>query len=283
MAAKKVAAPQQRSNRTSKLEPGTGSSRTRTRFIVLYGGPGTGKTTACSKIPDAKWLVTDSNCVPCLQANGQLPPEENIYELKSLMEIREWTEKALAVAKEHGAEALGCSCIILDSITQTSDWHKEDVANATNQTFLGERKGGEGYQKFNAEFGGLIDALASLSRYVTVVVVAHAKEKPPDAVKGQWAGINLSPDAAFKLSFKANWVIRQYARNYIVEKGTKGDEFTVVKDTGTDVWEAEERAIRLTPGDGWMTKINTHTIKIEEEWRVAPDMAKLLEREGLLL
>lgn len=269
--------------RKSMLDPGTGSTRTRTRFIVLYGPPGTGKTTACSVIPNAKWIATDSNCIPALQALDRLPSNEDIYELKSLVEVKEWCTKAVSVAKEHGAEALGCSAVVFDSITQLSDWHKEDVATATGQTFLGESKPGEGYQKFNSEFGGLVDALASLSRYVTVIVIGHSKEKPPDNARSQWAGINLSPDAAFKLSFKANWVIRSFARSFIVVKGTAGSEFVTIKETDSDVWEAMERGIYLAPRDGWMTKINAKSIDVTKEDKVLPDMFKLLEREGLLL
>lgn len=260
----------------SMLEPGKGSQRVNTRFIVAYGGPGAGKTTAASTLKGAKWLVSDSNCVSTLQSLDRLPPDEDLYEISSLTEARMWLSKALDVAATNGPEALGCTAVIADSVTQFSEWHKEDVAKMTNQAFLGERKG-DGWQRFNAEFGGFVGDLASLSKYITVVVIAHSKEKSPDFAKGQWAGLNLSPDAAFQLSAKANWILHLAARTRLVDKGTQGDEFTTIREQPGEFWEADERALYTVPHDNWMVKAPYGTFNDRE----LPDLAKLLAKVGM--
>ena len=187
----------------SLLPPGNGPASEGGTYIVLYGPPKSEKTTACSTIPNAKWIVSDPNAVATLRALNRMPRKENFYAVKPLPEARDIVNKAVEIAATNGPEALGCSCFIHDSITTTNEWEQQDVARASNQRFLGDSPKSNGWQHFNADMGLFIDDLAALSQYLPVIVIAHASPRM-DTSKGSWSGLSLPPKMAEKLGRTAN-------------------------------------------------------------------------------
>lgn len=261
----------------SGLRAGTGSQRVNTRLIVLYGAPKSRKTTACSTIKGAKWITPDSNCIPTLDAQGRLPPDEDIYEVSNLAEAKMLLEEMI-VAASKGELVIPAG--IIDSITQLSDWAQQDIARELGSTFLsaGGGKKDNGWQVFNASFGALLDAIAELSRYINVVCICHAKEKV-DSARGDWAGLNLPPQMALKLGRIANWVIYQDIRSQFL-----GEEASVIEDEFTSVVPvsggklAITSALHTTTMGLWIAGCNGHSLRPEEP----ADLGALMKREGLL-
>lgn len=257
------------------VEPGTGSERTRTRFIVLYGAPKTRKTTACRRLKRAKWIVSDSNCIPTLDARGAMPKDEDIHEVNSVADAKVVVEGMIAAA---AAGKFWVPAVICDSFTQLSDWLQQDVAKKNNQTFIQVTSNTNGWQEFNAEFGGLIDAFAELSRFVNVIIICHAKEKA-DPKKGDFSGFNLPPQMALKLGRVANWVLYQSMFAEMVGSGT-----TVEPDEFTDVVPVPGGQMKVTttihtvPVGLWMAGVNGRNLQAEEP----ADLAMMMAKEGLL-
>ena len=52
----------------SLMKAGTGSTRVDTRLIVLYGAPKARKTTSASFLTGSKWVISDPNAIPTLDA-----------------------------------------------------------------------------------------------------------------------------------------------------------------------------------------------------------------------
>ncbi len=277
-AAKKGAATPVVPNSVSLMEAGKGSTRVKTRLIVLYGGPKVQKTGSCSTIKGAKWIVSDPNTIPTLDALDRLPPDKDIYEVTSLKETRAVILKMLEVCEKNGPEALGCTAVIKDSATQLVDWHQQDVARETNQRFMGDVKNNNGWQQFNAEFSAFIDDLGLLSKYITVIVICHAKEKM-DLSKGDWAGLNLPPQMALKMGRTANWVLYQSKRSYTAGEKDKPDEYVRLSEPDQNgVRKAVEVVIHTETNGLWLAAANGRNLKAEEPG----DMAALLRKEGLL-
>ena len=264
----------------SKMKPGKASRRVKTRFIILYGAPKARKTTSASTLNPArtKWVISDSNSIPTLTALDRLPPDENIYEVTSLHEAREIVEEAINLCETEGAEALGADSFVFDSGTAFSDWHQQDVAKMSGQRFMGDNSKNNGWQQFNAEFGQFLDSLAILSKHVNVVLICHAKEKA-DLSKGEWAGLNLSPQMALKAGRLGNWVLYQTCRDLVVDEKQKEDAFIqniVVERDGTR--KGKEVVINTMTAGVWIASVNARHLKPEEPG----DLQALLEKEGLL-
>ena len=269
----------------SKMTPGTGGKRSTKRFVVVYAPGKVGKTTAASNLR-AKWIVSDPNALPTLQALGRLPHPDDIYEVTSLAGARKVASEMLKVCEEHGGAGLGCEAVVVDSITQQLDWHQEDVAQQTSQRFLGDNQKNNGWQLFNAEFGLLIDDLVRLAQYVHVVALCHANPKA-DPGKGQWAGISLNPKMAERLGRSCNWLLYMTSRDMSASEGAKvakDDPYVSVLDgradtNGDPTKRYTERILHTVPVDGgWHASAAGKNLKAEE----VPDLVTLLEKEGLL-
>jgi len=281
--AKATAVAEESGKRT--LSPGMGSKRSETRFVVVYGAPKCRKTTSASTLPKrTKWIVSDSNCVPTLKALGRMPSDPDIYEVVGLtgdprsgsLGAHDLVEEMIAAATD--GNMVDVPAVVIDSVTALCDWHQQDVAKATSQRYMGENPKNNGWQQFNSEFGAFIDAVAELSRHVTVVMIAHAKEKA-DAAKGDWNGLNLPPQMALKLGRSANWVLFQSISSGAVTEGTVEDDFTQIVTTG----RGEKRAITVTIYTAnvglWIAGVNAVQLGPEEP----ADLLKLFQKEGLPL
>lgn len=268
----------------SMLRPGGGSTRVDTVLAVLYGPPKARKTTSCSTIPNAKWIISDSNAIPTLRALGRLPHAEDTYEVSGLADARAIIEEAIEIAEKNGPGALGCSAFILDSLTAFSDWHQQDVAKTSGQRYMGDNAKNNGWQQFNAEFGAFIDSLGVLSKFITVVCIAHAKEKA-DASKGDFNGLNLPPQMALKMGRTANWVLYQSIRAYSPESNEKSDDFVQIREMADGTKRATEVVIHTQPIGLWIASANSK-LDVDGEPTLAAeepaDMAKLMRKEGLL-
>lgn len=279
MAAKKSSIAASRTASPSKMKPGSRALRAEKRLIVVYAPPKTGKTWALKNIK-AKWIVADSNAIPCLAACGKLPPDEDTYEVSSLAEARTVTADALKVCEEHGPQALGVDAVIVDSLTQIQDWHKEDVAIGTSQRWLGDNMKNNGWQQYNTEMGRLIDDLVRLSRFVHVIFVCHAAPKP-DLTKGQWAGLSLNPVIAEKVGRAVNWLLFMTARELseAEAKGFEADDPFIQKMKVRNGFRYIERIIHTVPvGGAWHAAAGATKLSAEEP----PDLQAMLEKEGLL-
>lgn len=262
----------------SKLRPGTGSKRNKTRFIVIYGQPKTRKTTSCANLPmgRTKWIASDSNCVATLDALGRLPHNDDIYEVGSLHEAQTLTNEMLDLCEREGADALGIDFLVLDSFTQFSDWHQQDIAKETNQRYLGEQAG-MGWQQFNAEFGKLLDNLALLTRYVTVIGIGHMKESAFKK-KGTNATLSLPPQMAEKLARLANWILfKTFEEKLEVADGFEGDEYVSVEEIRGEK-RYFESVLHTRPSGNVIATVNSFKLLAEEPG----DLLKLLEKDGLL-
>lgn len=264
----------------SKLKPGTGSRRVKTRFVVLYGPPKARKTTSASTLNTArtKWIVSDSNTLPTLAYLNRVPPDENIYEVTSVPEARAIVEEAIELAEKEGADALGVDSVVVDSATQFADWHQEDIAKMTGQRFMGENSKNNGWQQFNTEFGQFLDRLAMLARHVNVILICHSKEKV-DFSKGEWAGVNLSPQMALKTGRLANCVFYQTCKDIVVDEKVKPDDFIQNIVENRDGSRSGKEVIINTQTTGLnIASSNISGLAAEEPG----DLQKIFEKGGLL-
>lgn len=278
MATKKSAAtvtklPQQ-PKRASSMRPGKASNRVKTRLVYVYGAPKTRKTGSCATLP-AKWIVSDSNCIATLEALGRLPPGEDTYEVNSLLEARQVLGEMIQCAQDG---SLGVDFVVLDSITALNDFHQEDIARATGQRFMGDNAKQNGWQQFNAEFGGLISDLTDLSQFVNVIVIAHAKEKF-EAGKGSFSGLSLPPQMAEKAGRTANWLLYKTLRSTMALDGDAADEQTELVDLPNGGGQMKiTSTLHTKPVGQWLASSNAKNLDAEE----SPDLLKLFEKEGLL-
>lgn len=280
MTKKKTAAPTPAPSSTSMLTPGKGSRRVKTRLITIYGPAKTRKTGCLRNLPRGrtKWLVSDPNCLPTLRALDALPADADLHEVTNLHEARAFLAECLDVAEKHGAEGLGIDVLALDSITQFSDWHQQDVAKGTGQRWLGDNAKSNGWQQFNAELGAFLDDLAALARYITVIVVAHSAQKP-DLAKSEWSGIALTPQMSLKLGRLSNWVLYKTLRRWepTLEEAVASDDYVEVTEArGRQV--ATESILHTQPYYLWMASCNSPHVLAEEP----ADIVVLLTKDGLL-
>jgi len=270
---------------SSSLPPGKGTQRIETRLIGIYGPPKARKTGSCAYLPmgRTKWLVSDSNCAATLYALDRMPAAEDFHEVSTLDESNEFLEKAIAVARDEGPEALGIDYLVNDSLTQTFEWAQRETAVATGQEFLGQKKGWDsnGYQEFNAKFLRYLDLLATLSRYVTVICIAHSKELFEKQKKGEFGGINMGGAMALAFGRKCNWLLLKTFE-------VLGDDGTITEDDMTkkviepgDV-TVFERSCLLTRStlDGYTAVANLRPQNRERSaW--PGDIRALLKAEGI--
>lgn len=264
----------------SKLAPGKGSTRVKRRFIIIYGAPKARKTTTASTLDPlrTKWIISDSNCIPTLDALDRLPPDDNLYEVSSIPECIALVNTWLDVIDKEGVDAIGIDNVVVDSATQFSDWHQQDVAKNTGQRYMGDNDKNNGWQQFNAEFGQFLDGLAVLARHVNVVLICHAKEKP-NLTKGEWASINLSPQMSGKAGRLANWVLYQTCKDVPVGEKQEPDAFIQNIVENRDGSRSGKEVVLNTQTCGaWIASANVRHSKAEEPG----DLQKMLETEGLL-
>lgn len=269
----------------SNLPAGKGSTRANTRLIGIYGPPKTGKTTSVAYLPmgRTKWLVSDSNCGPLLEALDRLPAAEDFYEITSLQEAVDFLKAALEEARNNGKDGLGIDYLVVDSLTQFFEWAQRDVAAETGQRFLGERKGWDsnGYQQFNALFLEFLDLLTSVSKYITVACIAHSKELYEKQKKGEFGGLNLGGSMAIAFGRKCNWLLLKTLEVLADDGVVTEDDMTTksVDDKGLTIFTRSSLLTRST-FDGY-----TATANLKEQNRVRGawpgDLRVLLKAEGL--
>ncbi len=276
----------------SKLPAGKGAAlKSNTRIISVYSVPKTFKTTAVSTLPlgRTKWLVSDPNCIPTLQSLGRLPHPDDIYSFPNLVALKEWLEGALKLAKEEGPEALGIDFLVLDSSTQFSDDYQREWAAETGQKFLGDNKSDNGWQGFNAMFGAVLDLLAALKEFVSVIIISHAKPKL-DLKKGEYSGFSLSPAMAEKLGRLSNWVLFKTAEEIIDEDEKKrimtekadSPWYIIIRDPDAPD-DVDRTKVLLTvfhtrTVSGWFASVEKGPLAPEEP---GTDIMLLLEKAGL--
>ncbi|TAL42366.1 MAG: hypothetical protein EPN91_08280 [Salinibacterium sp.] len=283
----------------SGFTPGKKALRSGKRFIVLYGWPKVRKTTAVSTLHGrkVKWLISDSNAIPTLEALNRIPHPDDTYEVTSLLEAKQLLQQMLEYARAN--DGLDFDVLACDSVTQYFDWAQAEAARVTSQRFLGDVKDNNGYQLFNADFGEFIDLLSQVSQYVHVIAIAHAKEAPGDdkartafKKKGTYAGLNLSPAMAAQLARKANWILYQSLETRYVpdtaENRVSDDYITAeVLPTG-DLVKHTETIIHTAPTDLYIGSANSRMVEGENGMRStleAEEPANLdliMVKEGLL-
>lgn len=271
----------------SKMKPGKGSTRIKRRVIFIYGPAKTRKTTTLSTLPPGrtKWIVSDPNTIPTLTALDRLPAADDIYEVKSLKDVLDIFNDILDVvdANPNDVEgALGFQHLVIDSLTTLSDWHQADVAEESGQRWLGDDMKNNGWQQFNVQFGSLLDRAVNLSAYMNVYMVGHAKEKPADGKKGDWASLNLTPQMAQKAGRLCNWILfKMYAILPDVEP--YNTEIPGIRHSRevNGITEWVEDAVYTQPVNGFIASAN---LRLENRDQLCwpADITKLLEAEDLL-
>lgn len=265
----------------SKFRAGKGTARETNRVITIYGPFKSRKTTSISNLPmgRTKWICSDSNCIPTLRALGRMPHPDDIYEPGNIAEFREILEEMVALCETEGRDALGVDYLAIDSYTQFSDWHQQDVAKATGQRFLGDDKSNNGWQQFNAEFGGALDLLVALSRYITIVGIVHAKAKF-DTKKGEYSSFSLSPAMSERLGRISNWILLKDLSEVIddakLEDARANPDDPFYSHEGDKVYED---IFYTKPTAGWVASVNTLALAEQEP---GADLTVLLKKDGLL-
>lgn len=288
------AEPKKAAGTGSSLPAGKGSNRAKTRLITIYGREKSHKTGSLTKLISkgqrVKWILPDSNALPTLQAMGSLPADEDTYEFLQLADYKEWLETVLQVAETEGREALGIDALVYDSATQHSDMYQQAVAKDSGQKFLGEIKEDNGWQRFNAEFGLILDLLAALAAYINVIVIVHAKEKF-DPKKGEYSSFSLSPQMAMKLGRLSNWILLKR----LVQVFDDGEKARIVNDRADSPWYVINKdpedptnldrtsvymsTFHTRPVDGWVASVETPKLAAEEP---GGDISLLMEKAGLI-
>lgn len=271
---------------TSSLPAGTGTNRVTTRLIGIYGPPKSRKTGSVAYLPmgRTKWLVSDSNCAATLDALDRMPAADDFYEFKTLEEAIEFLKTLCRIAAEEGVDALGIDYLVVDSLTQYAEWGARDVAEATNQSYLGERKGWDenGYQAFNAKFLLFLDLLATTAKYVTVIAIAHSKELREKQKKGEFGGINLGGSMSQAFGRKCNWLLLKTLETLGDDGSVSEDEMTKkeVEPDGTVVYMRSTLWTRSTI-DGYTATANLRP-ENRERAKWPGDLRVLLRAEGLM-
>lgn len=286
----------------SIIEPGNGTANTSRRLIIIYGLPKVRKTTSVSKLfgRRVKWLVSDSNCLPTLESVNRKPHPSDIYRVRTLQEAKDFLQKILNAAEEHGVEKLGFDILAVDSLTRFFDWHKEEIARITGQRFMGDNKENNGWQQFNAEYGTFLDMLAQVAELVLVIAIGHSLPKPSgdkalDAFKkkGEWAALNLSPAMAEKSARLANWILYQTLDTRYVDSSEPGalesDAFITAEQLPNGTIKHIEVVIHTTPYDAggytFSASVNSKLNENEKptlEAEEPGDLDYILVKEGLL-
>ena len=255
------------------MEAGAGSTREGNVIAGLYGVPKCRKTTSCSFLESAKWVVSDSNAVSTLRSLNHLPPKKDIYDVDGLVAARSTLGKMIEAGEKGG---LGVSNVVFDSLTQISDWHQQDVAKATNQRFLGDNSKDNGWQLFNNDFGLLIDDLATLGRYANVIIILHAKEKA-NIAKGENHGFNLGPAMALKFGRVINWILYQTCTSRTATEKEKDSKFGEIVEDADGTRVLTETVIHTRPCGLWAASADICLDAAEPA-----NMQKLLEKAGAL-
>lgn len=286
---KKVSAPVAKEATVSKLPAGKGSARVTKRAICIYG-PGKTRKTGCLanliKQKRVKLIAADPNCLPTLTVLGALPAASDIYEFANLSQTVEFLEKLLELADAEGAEALGIDWLIVDSLTSLFDWHKQDVARDTGQRFMGDDAKNNGWNRFNSEFGRLLDLIVAVTQYVGVIAIAHAKDREPNSEamkKTQWAGISLSPEMSLKASRVFNWILFKTFQE-VVDDGSRvfepDDYLEKSEERGQVKWY--ESILHARPLGTFMASANLRPENAKKSEWPGNDLSIMLEAEGLL-
>ena len=283
----------------SGFQPGKKATRSGKRFIVVYGAPKGRKTTAVSTLfgRKVKWLISDSNALPTLEALHRVPHPDDTYEVSSLFDAKQLLQQLLEYARAN--DALDFDVLVCDSVTQYFDWAQAEAAKNTNQRFLGDVKDNNGYQLFNADFGEFIELLAQVSQYVHVIAIAHSKAPPSDdkaraafKKKGEWGGLNLSPAMAAQLARKANWLLYQTIETRYEEdtpENRQSDDFITAELLPNGTVKHTEVLIHTTPVDLYTGSANSKMVT-KEDGSVHPlldaeepgSLELILVKEGLL-
>ena len=277
---------------SSRLPPGKGSARKTRRIIAVYGAFKTFKTTAVSTLPlgRTKWIASDPNCIAALTSLGRLPADEDIYEFRNLADLQSWLESAHKLVEEEGVEALGIDNLVLDSGSQYSDWYQQDIAAETGQRFLGDNKQDNGWQRFNADFGRVLDLLAMMSMYVNVVIILHAKAKV-DPKKGEFSGFSLSPAMSEKVGRLANWILFKQVQEVfeheekkrILTEKADSPWYVIVRDPSNpedvDATRVYLSIFHTRPVDNWIASVEKGALAPEEP---GTDLALLMRKAGIL-
>lgn len=254
---------------------GKGTKRTQNRFIVVSGFPKTRKTTAVSTFPlgRTKWIASDSNCAATLEALGRMPHPDDFHEVTSLAEATQLTNEMLDAAE--AGEPLGFEFLVLDSTTQFSDWHQQDIAKDTSQSYLGEQAG-MGWQQFNADFGKLLDNLAALTRYITVVAIAHTKAGFEKKKAGN-ASLSLPPQMAEKLARLANWILFKTLEEKLETEGLVPDEYITMTEVRGEKHYFES-ILHTQPSGAIVATVNSFKLLAEEPG----DLWAMMVKDGIV-
>lgn len=168
------------------------------RYIGLYGPPKGRKTTACASL-DARWIVNDKNCLATLEDQHPNVNNGKVHLVDGYAGALATAQNFLEVAESEGAAALQCEAVILDSLTETYD----DLESITP---------GTDFKHWNAVIEGmkaLNNVLTKLSKFVHVIVIAHAPPKADTAVekKGEWAILSITSKAAEIFARSFSWLV----------------------------------------------------------------------------
>lgn len=280
----------------SKLPKGSGSKRETNRVITVYGPFKSRKTGMLRNLPlgRTKWLMSDPNCMPTLRALGKVPHADDIYEMGSLEALIEFLENALKMAEDAVTEGrdptvdLGIEYLVLDSFTQFSDWHQQNIAKQTGQRFLGDNEKENGWQLFNSQMGLALDLWASLGRYVTCIGIVHAKAKF-DKKKGEYASFTLSPAMSEKLGRLSNWILLKDFTEVVdageLEKALAEkddpplDSPYVVEPDGAEGFKVYKDLVYTRPVGAYVASVNSLKLMPTES---GYDICYLLRKDGLM-
>lgn len=149
----------------------TGPKNGGPKMVLMYSVPGTGKTMACDKLPNAIFIPTEDNVDEVESAKF---PVANTYE-------EAWNYAVYLLTNDHNYEY-----VVQDSISSLAKLAEASVCQDNGVATLSDIKWGGGKTALHAKIINYVDLLKRLKteKGMTVIMTGHADiKKKPDPEK----------------------------------------------------------------------------------------------------
>jgi hypothetical protein len=196
--------------------------------IAIYGPTKIGKSTLCSRFPEALFLATE----PGLNAL-------DAYQIP----VTSWTE-LLAAAKDIAKGGHQFKTVIIDTADNAYKYCEEYVCAAENIRHPNDLEYGKGAAFVNNEFQRVLTKLAALP--YGLILVSHAKEKEVKTPTGKYNKVTPTlPGGAYKIILGMADMVLYCDTEEVAAPDGKTDQRRVIHTKPTIYFEAGDRTGRL--------------------------------------
>lgn len=196
--------------------------------VLIYGAQGIGKTTLCSKTPDALFLLTEPG-TKCLSVYG-LP-------------ITSWAEmlEALALVAKGGHQF---KTIVVDTVDNAYKFCSDHVCAANGVKDPADLAYGKGFNLVNTEFHRVLTKLASLP--YGLMLTSHAVAREVESATGKYTKTTPTlPEGARKILLGFVDVILYADVEGEVGADGKTTFKRIMRSSPSKFYEAKDRTDRL--------------------------------------